>query len=123
GGDLGLTSHVEFAEMFDCGRIDIAQPDISMVGGYTEVLKVAEVAKKRGKRLVTHGYKTNLLIATNLHFLAQHFAEEMCEYSTSESPLRWELTRERFPIGADGRIEVPRAPGLGVSLDPAAIAR
>lgn len=123
GGDLGLTSHVDFADMFDRGRIDIAQPDISMVGGYTEVMKVAEIARARGKRLVTHGYKTNLLIATNLHFLAQHFAEEMCEYSTSQSPLRWELTQERFPIGPDGKVEVPSASGLGVSLDPRAIAR
>lgn len=121
GGDLGLTSHVDFADLFDRGRIDIAQPDISMVGGYTETLKVAEIARRRGKRLVTHGYKTNLLIATNLHFLAQHFAEEMCEYSTSQSPLRWNLTRERFDIGGDGRIPVPEAPGLGVSLDQATI--
>ncbi len=45
----------------------------------------------------------------------------MCEYSTSVSPLRWELTKERFPIGADGTIAVPSEPGLGVSLDTEAI--
>jgi L-alanine-DL-glutamate epimerase-like enolase superfamily enzyme len=31
--------------------------------------------------------------------------------------LRWELTNEHFPLGPDGRIEVPTAPGLGVSLN------
>jgi L-alanine-DL-glutamate epimerase-like enolase superfamily enzyme len=121
GGDLGLTTHFEYAEILDRGRCDIAQPDITVVGGYSETLKVAEMVRRRGKRIIPHGYKTNLLVAINLQFLAQHDAEEMCEYSTSESPLRWELTRERFPIGADGRVAVPQGPGLGVSLDPAAI--
>jgi L-rhamnonate dehydratase len=121
GGDLGLTTHFEYAEILDRGKCDIAQPDITVVGGYSEVLKVAQMVRQRGKRLVPHGYKTNLLIATNLQFLAQHQAEEMCEYSTSESPLRWELTKERFPIAGDGTVAVPDGPGLGVSLDPAAI--
>jgi L-alanine-DL-glutamate epimerase-like enolase superfamily enzyme len=121
GGDLGLTTHFEYAEILDRGRCDIAQPDISMVGGYTETLKLADMVRARGKRIVPHAYKTNLLIATNMQFLAQHDAEEMCEYSTSQSPLRWELTRERFPIDSDGMVSVPDGPGLGVSLDPEAL--
>ncbi len=121
GGDLGLTTHFEYAEILDRGRCDIAQPDISMVGGYTETLKLADMVRARGKRIVPHAYKTNVLIATNMQFLAQHHAEEMCEYSTSQSPLRWELTRERFPIDSDGMVSVPDGPGLGVSLDPEAL--
>jgi L-rhamnonate dehydratase len=121
GGDLGLTTQIEYVGMLDRGKCDIAQPDISMVGGYSEVLKVADMVRRRGKRLVPHGYKTNLLIATNMQFLAQHAAVEMCEYSTSESPLRWELTRERFPIDGDGMVTIPEGPGIGVTLDPAAL--
>ena len=93
------------------------------MGGITELMRVAEAARVRGKRIVPHGYKSNITIAANLGFLSRHWADEPCEYSTSESPLRWELTQEQFPIGPDGRIAVPTAPGLGVSLDPAAIAR
>jgi L-alanine-DL-glutamate epimerase-like enolase superfamily enzyme len=66
---------------------------------------------------VTHGYKSNITIAANLAFLAQHWADEPLEFSTSQSPLRWELTNERFPIDKDGMVAVPTAPGLGVSLD------
>jgi len=94
-----------------------------MVGGITELMRVAELARVRGKRIVPHGYKSNITIATNLGFLSRHWADEPCEYSTSLSPLRWELTREHFPIGSDGRIAVPQAPGLGVSLDPATVER
>ncbi|CAN5497475.1 mandelate racemase/muconate lactonizing enzyme family protein [soil metagenome] len=123
GGDLGLTTHYEYEQMFDIGKIDIAQPDVTMVGGLTELMRLSRIVKARGKRLVTHGYKSNITIAANLAFLSQHWADEPAEYSTSESPLRWELTREHFPIGPDGRIAVPDAPGLGVTLDMDTIGR
>ena len=45
----------------------------------------------------------------------------MAEYSTSVSPLRWELTRERFDIDSDGCVTVPDIPGLGVSLNEDAL--
>jgi L-alanine-DL-glutamate epimerase-like enolase superfamily enzyme len=88
-----------------------------MVGGITELMRLASLAARLGKRVVTHGYKSNITIAANLSFLSQHVDVEPCEYSTSESPLRWHLTNEHFPIGADGRIAVPEAPGLGVTLN------
>ena len=88
-----------------------------MAGGLTELMRIAASAKARGKRVVTHGYKSNITIAANLAFLSQHWDDEPAEYSTSESPLRWELTNERFELGTDGRIQVPTTPGLGVSLN------
>lgn len=123
GGDLGLTTRFEYAQMFELGRIDIAQPDVTMVGGLTELLRLSAMARDLGKRVVTHGYKSNITTAANLAFLAQHWADEPLEYSTSESPLRWQLTREHFPIDGDGMVAVPDAPGLGVSLDPDTVAK
>jgi L-alanine-DL-glutamate epimerase-like enolase superfamily enzyme len=117
GGDLGLTTCAEYRQMFEIGKIDIAQPDVTMVGGITELLRLAGLAAKLGKRVVTHGYKSNITIAANLAFLSQHIVDEPCEYSTSLSPLRWDLTNEHFPIGSDGRIAVPEGPGLGVTLN------
>ncbi len=123
GGDLGLTTRFEYELLFERGKVDIAQPDVTMVGGLTELKRVARLAKSLGKRVVTHGYKSNITIAANLAFLAQHDDEEILEYSTSQSPLRWELTPERFEIEADGRVAVPTAPGLGVSLNEETLAR
>jgi L-alanine-DL-glutamate epimerase-like enolase superfamily enzyme len=121
GGDLGLTTRFEYEQAFVRGKIDIAQPDVTMAGGITELMRISALAKELGKRVVTHGYKSNITIAANLAFLSQHWADEPCEYSTSESPLRWQLTKETFPIEADGRITVPDTPGLGVSLNAATI--
>jgi L-alanine-DL-glutamate epimerase-like enolase superfamily enzyme len=123
GGDLGLTTCAEYKQLFEIGRIDIAQPDVTMVGGITELIRLAQLAKKLGKRVVTHGYKSNITIAANLAFLAQHYDDEPCEYSTSESPLRWHLTNEAFSIDPDGCIAIPQAPGLGVSLNDRTVAK
>ncbi len=122
-GDLGLTHTREFIEMMDRGGASICQPDISQVGGFTGILQIAKAAYARGKRVITHGYKSNIEIAANLHFLSAQPQEEMLEFSLSRSPLRWETTREHFPVEEDGRVSIPTAPGLGVSLNPDTIAR
>jgi L-alanine-DL-glutamate epimerase-like enolase superfamily enzyme len=120
-GDLGLTHVLEFIDAMDRGRAAICQPDITMVGGFTGIQKIAAAARARGKRVITHGYKTNITIAANLHFLAAHHDEELLEFSTSASPLRWEMTNERLPVGPDGLVTVPTKPGLGVTLSEAAL--
>ena len=117
-GDLGLTHVLEFIEMMDHGDAEICQPDISQVGGFTGILQIAAAAEQRNKRVITHGYKTNIEIAANLHFLAAQKKEEILEYSLSSSPLRWNTTREHFPIEEDGCVVVPQVPGLGVTLNP-----
>ena len=121
-GDLGLTHVLEFIEMMDRGGADICQPDISQVGGFTGILQIAAAAQQRNKRVITHGYKTNIEIAANLHFLASQAKEEVLEYSLSFSPLRWKTTREHFPIEEDGCVSVPQVPGLGVTLNPETVA-
>lgn len=106
-----------FIEFMDRGGVGICQPDITMVGGFTGIQGIATAARERGKRVIAHGYKTNIETAANLHFLAAQETEEMLEFSTSESPLRWQTTRELLSVEADGCVEVPNAAGLGVTLD------
>lgn len=122
-GDLGLTHVREFIEMMDHGGASICQPDISQVGGFTGILQIAAAAYARGKRVITHGYKTNIEISANLHFLSAQPNEEPLEFSLSHSPLRWNTTREHFPVEEDGCVRVPTAPGLGVTLNEETIER
>jgi L-rhamnonate dehydratase len=116
-GDLGLTHVDEFIEMMERGGADICQPDITMVGGFTGILKIAQAARERGRRVIPHGYKTNIEIAANLHFLASQPEESVLEYSLSPSPLRWNTTNESLPVEKDGTVAVPDRPGLGVTLN------
>jgi L-alanine-DL-glutamate epimerase-like enolase superfamily enzyme len=116
-GDLGLTHVNEFIEAMDRGGASICQPDITMVGGFTGLKKIAKAAASRGKRVVTHGYKTNITIASNAQFLASQPVADLLEFSTSKSPLRWEMTQELLQVESDGKVQVPRRPGIGVTLN------
>ena len=123
GGDQGLTTRYEFAAMLDAGRVDIAQPDITVAGGFSEVRRIAEMVAERGRRMVMHGYQSNILLACNMQVQAAWLADEPVEYSVSTSPLRWELTHEKLEVGDDGRVAMPDGPGLGVSLNRETVGR
>ncbi len=122
-GDLGFTHVNEFIDAMDRGGASICQPGITMVGGFTGLARIADAAGKRNKRVVPHGYKSNIEIAANLQFLANHWTAELLEYSTSRSPLRWEMCQESIPVCPDGLVEVLRCPGLGVHLNRATLER
>lgn len=121
GGDLGMTTRYEFADMLHRGKADILQPDITMAGGFSEVMRISHMANDAGRRVIPHGYKTNILNAINLNFLSQHWVEEMLEYSLSPSPLLADLTLETFPLDENGMVSVPSGPGLGVTLNQDAL--
>ncbi|MEX2648725.1 MAG: mandelate racemase/muconate lactonizing enzyme family protein [Alphaproteobacteria bacterium] len=119
-----LTTRFELAHMIEQARLDVVQPDASLVGGLTELVRLRPIAARHGCRMVLHGYKSNLLLATNLAFYASDETGGPLEYSMSESPLRWGLVKEPFPIDGDGMVAIPiDRPGLGVTLDDDVIAR
>lgn len=111
-----------FRRLMEWGRVSGIQPDLARNGGITETLKVAAIAQERGIPIHLHGWSTNILVAANLHFIAAAPNCAWLEYNTGDSPLRWELTREQFPL-QNGMVRVPEGPGLGITLDPDAIAR
>ncbi len=121
-GDLGLTTCKEFEPFLAADAFDVAQPDLSMFGGFTEALRLAQMLENTGRRIVPHAYNTDITIAANLHFLSTQPEIEIVEYSTSPSRLRQGLVRGLAPIDADGMIAVPTAPGLGVTLNDDAVA-
>ena len=121
-GDLGLTTCKEFEPYVAADAFDIAQPDLTVFGGFTEALRLVRMLDGTGRRIVPHAYNTDITIAANLHFLATRQDAELIEYSTSPSRLRQGLARGLAPIDADGMIQVPTGPGLGVTLNDDAVA-
>ena len=116
-GDLGLTTCKEFEPYLEADAFDIAQPDLTMFGGFTEALRLVRILQGTGRRIVPHGYNTDITIAVNLHFLATLKNGGLIEYSTSPSRLRRGLARGLAPIGDDGTIPVPDGPGLGLTVN------
>lgn len=114
-----LTTRFEFMDFIDRGKIDVAQPDIGRVGGFSEAKKVAEYAKSRGVLVVPHCWKTGIGIYASLHFC---LATSNCPYfefmvkDIAPSELRRFLVKNEPKI-RDGYIDPPDSPGLGVELD------
>jgi L-alanine-DL-glutamate epimerase-like enolase superfamily enzyme len=104
-----------FKRLLDCG-LDVIQPDVARVGGLTNMRRVGHLAAQRHRLCVNHSYKTGVSVAASLHALAAMPNSYWLEYCVEQSPLRQQLTRQKFPI-QDGFVSVPEEPGLGVELD------
>ncbi len=109
------TSLAGFATLIRHGRPDIVQPDIARVGGITETLRVWDLAQREGTALIPHCWSTDVLVAATTHFLASRPDAIPLEFCLEDNPLRRDLAREPLR-SVDGRVAVPDAPGLGITL-------
>lgn len=123
-GDLGFTTVKEFLPYLAADAFDIAQPDITMFGGLSEVVNLRDHIAPKGKRIVPHGYNTEITLAVNAQFLCAQPSIEPLEYSTSPSILRRELITNPLKVNGDGLAELDlERPGLGIELNWALVKR
>jgi L-alanine-DL-glutamate epimerase-like enolase superfamily enzyme len=111
----------EFQQLMDVGGIDVAQVDVTRVGGLARSKRIGWDSVERHRLCVNHSYKTGVNIAASLHFVAALPNTHYFEYCVEPGALRQTLTRQRFAV-VDGDIVVPEEPGLGVDLDDAVVA-
>ena len=72
--------------------------------------------------LVPHGWNTAIGLAADLALAAATPVARWVEYLTP-SPYIEEIVATPFKLDAEGLLEIPTGPGLGITLDPDAIAR
>jgi len=116
------SSRHSYLDLMDRGKIDVVQVDVTRCGGLTEARRIAALAADRHLPVVNHSFKTGINLAASLHFVATAATGFILEYPITPSPLRDQLTREQFPL-VDGLVEVPTAPGLGVTLNEETVER
>ena len=102
--------------------LDFVQIDVGRIGGITEAKRVADKAHELGIQYVNHTFKSHLSVAASIHVFAGHEEFDLTEYPAGDSPLILGLTA---PTGifrdADGFVQAPDRPGLGVEANPEAI--
>jgi D-galactarolactone cycloisomerase len=107
----------EFAELIAAGGIDLAQPDVTFVGGPRAFSEVAQLASDAGLDCVPHVWGSGVTFSANLHTVFAEPGVELFEFCTMPNPLRDALLVD--PVGFEnGRLRLPTAPGLGVQLTP-----
>jgi len=128
GGETwhGRAAH---AEAMAARAVDILQPDVAACGGITEMRKIAAMAETAGIRLVPHVWGTGVTVAASLQMLAilppapQRHApsDPWLEFDRTPNPYRMAILKT--PITCEnGRVAVPRGPGLGIEIDEEALA-
>ncbi len=121
GGEV-LTRRQSFQPWLEAGAFDIVQPDVTKVGGISEERRIARMAQDHNIRFIPHGWNTALGLAADLQLASAFPQTDMVEYLTG-SPYIDDLVDGGWHLDADGMLAIPDGPGLGIGLNPDAVAR
>src|SRR5258706_2535104 len=111
-----LTRRQSFTPCFSRRAMDIAQPDVTKVGGLSEMRRIAWLADAHGIEIVPHGWNTAIGVAADIHFGSTLPERSFVEFNTG-NPLVEELIQDPFKLDANGALPVREAPGLGFEID------
>ncbi|AJY51839.1 MULTISPECIES: mandelate racemase/muconate lactonizing enzyme family protein [Halomonadaceae] len=104
--------------------VDIVQPDICGVGGFSEMRRVADMAALHGVRLVPHVWGTAVCLAASLQFMAalppnpprRKPIEPIMEFDRTENPFRQAVVQTPLEHH-QGVMTIPDGPGLGIEIN------
>ena len=116
-GGEGSHSEEMARHTIDHGGVGFIQIDAGRIGGISPARRVADYAQQRGVTYVNHTFTSHLALSASLQPYAGHPAGAICEYPVELKSLAWDLTREHITPDADGFINLPEAPGLGMTID------
>ncbi|HYN69487.1 MAG TPA: mandelate racemase/muconate lactonizing enzyme family protein [Candidatus Eisenbacteria bacterium] len=120
-GEKGWTVP-HFRGLIDSGSLDIVMLDPARAEGVTGSKKVIDMAADAGLSWNAHAWSSALDTAASLHLCAASSNVLVLELKPEPSPMQHELVSDPIEM-RDGWIEVRDAPGLGVTVDEAAVRR
>lgn len=109
--------------LIDFGKVGYIQIDCGRIGGLGPAKEVADYAGARGVTYVNHTFTSNLALSASLQPYAGVEASHICEYPTTLKSLAVDLTVNHIGVNANGQVDVPDAPGLGIEVNREALAR
>jgi len=107
--------------LIDFGGVGYIQIDCGRIGGLWPAKEVADYAVKKGVTYINHTFTSNLALSASLQPFAGLEDHTICEYPTSLKQVATDLTKNHIERDANGQINVPDAPGLGIEINPAAL--
>lgn len=117
-GEMIYTHH-QYRDLILRGKVDIIQPDIVKVPGFTEFQKIDTLASAFGVPITVHNTQPIISTVAHLHFCAaSSMVPYAQEYNIEPISIRdeWPVLKEPLQV-IDGFIAVPEGPGLGIELD------
>ena len=117
-----LTRRQSFRPFLERHAVDIIQPDCTKCGGLTEAWRIAWLAYEHNIQWVPHGWNTAVGLAADLHLSAAMPVARYVEYLTPCVYLDEIITEPYYP-DAEGYLNIPDKPGLGIELNREALKR
>jgi len=112
-----LYSVNEFLALLSAQGADIIQPDICVVGGLTQMIKIAHIAEAHYVPVAPHNPMGPLATAANVHFAAATTNFSILEFKPD--PVSW-CHNPYEPV--DGHMQLrPDRPGWGIEIDESAL--
>jgi len=112
-----------FRELLRRRAIDIVQPDIARVGGFTAGMRLGALVHAHNVRYAPHtGFSCGVAQLATLHLAAAVPNLWKSELMFIDNPLA-EIFTEPLPKAKDGVVDVPKRPGMGLALDKKKIAK
>lgn len=105
-------------ELLDKRAAAILQTDAAVCGGITEFRRIAALAAAYGVKMCPHWFHD-----LHVHLVAASPNGQFVEYFPDAQVLNFRRLIDRQLEVADGRLVLPRLPGLGFDFDEAKIAR
>ena len=118
-----LYTKAEFRPVFEQGAADIINPDICNCGGILELKEIAAMAETYSVAVSPHNYNsTTVGLAATAHLCATIPNFLITEYFVNFEPIGKEISTGTL-VAENGYLTLPTAPGLGIDIDEAALAR
>lgn len=111
-----------FRELIRAKAVDIVQTDACRCGGIGQLLQVARLAGEHGLRVAHHTWSAAVAIMANIQVVGVLPNGITVEMDRTGNPFIAELLVEPFQV-RDGQLQLSRAPGLGIALDPKGVDR
>jgi len=117
-----LGSVYQFRDLLKAEAVDALMPNITRCGGFTGLLKIADMAVLENVTVAPHGVGAGIGIVAAVAACAVMPNFLIYEYNQLFNPLRHTVMREAIPFH-DGVLKPLDGPGLGISLNEDTIAR
>jgi L-alanine-DL-glutamate epimerase-like enolase superfamily enzyme len=118
GGEASHNFHMA-QQLIDYGKVGFVQIDCGRIGGIGPARRAADYAAARGVTYVNHTFTSHLALCASLQPYAGLETHRICEYPFAPKSVAWDMSETHLTPDANGEVNLPSAPGLGVTMSAA----
>lgn len=106
-----------FKELIDKAKPHIIQPDLARAGGFSEGIKINQLAFEKDIQCIPHVWGSAVMFAASLQFIAAIPHATLFEFCVGNSPFVKELVDSSTFKLVDGLVDIPSGSGLGIKIN------